>query len=340
MGETIVLCGGVEIGSHRATEVLRLNLTAADANISLTIEDISRRMVADVPAELTDLLEVAAYVYCADQMVSRGGDVARALGTDWRRSFRFVVPVREHELWASQEVRLSLERLLGFMSDEDIRFDFVPASAPPHASAYFDFSTTGDPFTAQDVVLFSGGLDSLAGAVDALEREHSRLLLVSHQSSPKVAGHQRHLAQELKRRFPGKVLHVPVRITKKGVRSAETTQRTRSFLFAALAATVGRLSGSARVRFFENGVVSFNLPIAGQVVGARATRSTHPRVMRDLQEFLSVVLKEQVRTETPFIWKTKSEVASVLKDSGHGDLVPHTVSCSSVYGMTTLLCSM
>ncbi len=86
MGETLILCGGAGAGSSGATKTLRLALSGANENITLKIEDISRRMLADVPPVLTDLLEIAAYVYCADQLVSRGGESMRALGTDWRRN--------------------------------------------------------------------------------------------------------------------------------------------------------------------------------------------------------------------------------------------------------------
>ena len=129
---------------------------------------------------------------------------------------------------------------------------------------------------------------------------------------------------------------MPVHIAKQGLAAAETTQRTRSFLFAALAAAVGYMVGCRRICLFENGVISFNLPIAGQVVGARATRSTHPRVMHDLQLFLTALFEDDVQLDNPFIWKTKTEVASVIRDSGHSDLVPHSVSCSHVYEMTIL----
>jgi 7-cyano-7-deazaguanine synthase in queuosine biosynthesis len=336
MSETLVLCGGTNAPKRGAAKTLRLNLGGSNANVSLQIEDISRRMVADIPDVLTDLLEVATYVYCADQLVSRGGGAAQALGADWRRRLNFVVPVREPDLWTLPEVSESLARLLAFMSDEDLRFEFVPASSPAPRSSYFDFpDQEGAEFSAEEVALFSGGLDSLAGAVEALEQRKCRLVLVSHQASTKLAGHQRHLARELGSRFPGRVLHVPVRITKSGIRTVETTQRTRSFLFAALAIVVGRLTDS-RLRFYENGVVSFNLPIASQVVGARATRSTHPRVMRDLDAFLSALLGEVIEVQNPYIWKTKAEVASVLAQSGHSDLLPHSVSCSHVYNMTKL----
>ncbi len=262
MGETLILCGGARAGSSGKKNTLRLALSGANENIALQIEDISRRMLADVPSVLTDLLEIAAYVYCADQLVSRGGDTMQNLGADWRRDLKFVIPVREPELWQAPEIRGNLERLLAFMSEDTIRFDFIPAEAPASINRYFNFGSGADAsFPAEDVALFSGGLDSLAGAVETLERDGSKLLLVSHQSSTKIAGHQRHLVRELHKRFPGKLLHVPVRITKKGMRTVETTQRSRSFLFAAVAVTVSRLSGLDGIRFFENGVVSFRAPL-------------------------------------------------------------------------------
>jgi hypothetical protein len=337
MGETLILCGNAITGSSGGTKTLRLALTGPNENITLEIDDISRRMLTDVPPGLTDLLEIAAYVYSADQLVKRGGVTMQKLGADWRRNLRFVIPVRELDLWQAPEIKYNLERLLAFMSEDTFCFDFIPSEIPASIDRYFNFSSQADAsFPAEKVALFSGGLDSLAGAVETLETEKTRLLLVSHQSSTKIAGHQQHLIRELHSRFPGRLLHVPVRITKKGIPMIEDTQRCRSFLFAAVAMTVSHLSGLKGVRFFENGVVSFNLPIARQVVGARATRSTHPRVMHDLQVFFSALLGKAIRIDNPYIWKTKAEIAAILKTSSHGDLVPFSVSCSHSYGMTRL----
>ena len=144
------------------------------------------------------------------------------------------------------------------------------------------------------------------------------------------------MADELKTRFPGKILHVPVRITKHQTRTVEFTQRTRSFLFAALAVTIARLAGNNHIHFCENGVTSFNLPIAGQVVGARATRSTHPRVVHGLSAFFSTLLGDEIRINSPFLWKTKTEVAAALAQSRHRDLCAHSVSCSHVHEITRL----
>jgi hypothetical protein len=165
MGETMVLCGNAAPRASREANTLRLRLSGRDANIALKVEDIGRRMVANIPDVLTDLLEVATYVYCADQLIARGGDAMQALGTDWRRKLHFVVPVREPDRWRLPAVSETLVRLLSFMSDDEYKFRFERAPSPASGSDYFDFA--GKPeavFRADEVVMFSGGLDSLAGA--------------------------------------------------------------------------------------------------------------------------------------------------------------------------------
>jgi Queuosine biosynthesis protein QueC len=330
MGETVILCGGAKV-PRGARKPLLLSVTGKLANVRLRSEDIGRRMLTSLPSRLADLLDLATYVFCADRLVSRGGKTGRRLGADWRRDLRFVIPVREPDRWSSPEVSGSLEHLLAFMSDDRMRFEFVSGDFPASSSDYFDFDSEVD-----EVTLFSGGLDSLTGSIDRLSNGGARLLLVSHQSSTKIATRQRELAHELTARFPRRVIHIPVRVTMQGVEAIETTQRTRSFLFGALGAAVTEVAGTTRLSLCENGIVSLNLPIAGQVVGTAATRTTHPRVMRDMSDFLSTLLDKQVSVENPYLWKTKAEVVARLKDLGHADLARHTVSCSRVHWMTRL----
>lgn len=291
MPETVILCGGAP-RPKRPGQVLALTAAGASPNVRLESEDVGRRMLKALPATLADLLDVATYVYAADQMVSRGGKAASNLASDWRRDFRFVIPVREPERGTSPEVSSSLNQLLSFMSEESFRFEFVEAYGLPTKTNYFDFG--GE---IEDVLLFSGGLDSLGGAVDRLVHGRARLLLVSHVSSTKIGHRQKELAAELARRFPNRVVHIPVRICMQGIEPVERTQRTRSFLFGALAGTVARIAGASGFSLFENGIVSFNLPIAGQIVGAAATRTTHPRVIRDLSNFLSALLDSEVNVQ-------------------------------------------
>jgi hypothetical protein len=63
MPERLVLCGGVKHAGGNST--LRLALSGRSRNITLRLEDLSKKFVRNVPSVLTDLIEIASYVYCA-----------------------------------------------------------------------------------------------------------------------------------------------------------------------------------------------------------------------------------------------------------------------------------
>ena len=111
-------------------------------------------------------------------------------------------------------------------------------------------------------------------------------------------------------------LHVGVRIHKNKSLNREYTQRTRSFLYVAIGATIARMLNLRSVRFYENGILSLNLPVCAQVVGGRATRTTHLRVLKGFQEILSLVVGGQFTVENPFIWKTKADIVEAIVKAG------------------------
>jgi len=336
MPERLVLCGGAKRAGKDS--ILRLALDGRLQNITLKLEDISKRLVKNVPDLLIDLVEIATYVYCADQATSRGGDAQVGMGSAWRRSFRFIIPVRNPNHWNNRKVLEPLCDALAFLSEDDYAFEFEQASHPAPLDRYLELS--GDnaaAFQADEVVLFSGGLDSLSGAIEELSASTKNVALVSHRSSSKIFNHQKQLVAELKRRYPRRLMHVPVLITRQEpLRALEHTQRSRSFLYTALAGVIARLFGNTRIRFFENGAVSINLPISDQVVGARATRTTHPLALQRFREFFSAAFGKSMEVENPFIWKTKADIIRSIVEQQCGPLIKHTVSCTRTYDITKL----
>ena len=292
--ERLILCGGAKRSG--GDSILTVALSGRAQNITLKLEDISKKLVGKVPDLLTDLVEIATYVFCADQATSRGGPAQIGMGADWRRNFRFVIPVRNPDHWNHRNVMEPLISTLSFLSEDDYAFEFERATNPAPFQDYFEFGDAGGvAFKADEVVLFSGGLDSLSGAIEELSTNGKSVALVSHRSSPKIFEHQKRLITELNARYPQRVMHVPVLATRQGtLQVQEYTQRSRSFLYAALACVVANRLGNNRIRFFENGVVSINLPISDQVVGARATRTTHPLVLDHFHQFFSAAVKKTV----------------------------------------------
>lgn len=304
-------------------------------NIKLPLTDISRPLVSNIPDILVDLLEISSYIYCADQAVTRGDD-PRKLGAKWRRSFHLHIPVRCPDVWSSPPMIELLSDTLSFLSDdEDYQFNFYRANRPTPSDQYFEFGPGGGSgFQAQSVILFSGGLDSLAGAVQEAVVDKRDVVLVSHRSSPKIANNLKFLVPELQKHCATPPLHIPVWVNKDKDLGREYTQRTRSFLYACLGAVVARIFGLWEIKFYENGVLSFNLPISAQVIGGRATRSTHPQVLNGFTKFFSTLFEKPFNVENPFIWRTKTDIIRSISDAGCGGLIKHTVSCTHTWERT------
>ena len=64
-------CG---VSKPSAADAIAMDVQGAARNVKLRIDYITRTMLANVPDLLIDLLEVAAYIYCADQRLGRGSD--------------------------------------------------------------------------------------------------------------------------------------------------------------------------------------------------------------------------------------------------------------------------
>lgn len=316
----------------RQPRVLRIG--GPGANVRLTVGDIHQRLVADIPDRFLDLLDLAAYVYAGDQAVKRG-DLSAPGAPGWRRLLRYRAPVRDPGFWAGAAVRDALVQTLSFLSDDEYDFEFVPLDDPPPVQQYLEF--TGTPFDdgVDEVMLFSGGLDSLGGAVREAVVDRRTVALVHHRSTGKDAGRHDELVRRLAERAGGsRVLHFPVVANKAKGLGREHTQRTRSFLFAALGGTMAVMLGLSRVRFYENGVLSLNLPVSGQVVGARASRTTHPLVLRGYADILSLAADRPFAVENPFQWLTKTEVVRGLAEAGCGELIGLTRSCAHTWTRT------
>lgn len=333
----IVLCGGVRAPRRcPPDQINRLDLGGDDPNVDLEIVDISRRLSSDVPEVLTDLIEIASYVYCADQAVSRGGEDILTFGSSWRRNFSFHIPVRLPAIWSSPEILGTLQRTLGILSEDTYEFHFSRrANAVPMQQYLKLDGSESAPCEIDEVLLFSGGVDSLGGAVQEAVAGKRRLALVSHRSTSKVFSRQKQLLQGLKALCRDNApLHIPVWVHQSGTSGREYSQRSRTFLYASLAAAVAHVFGLSKIRFYENGVVGLNLPISEQVVGARATRTTHPQVLAGFARLFGQLVEKPFAVENPFLWVTKSEVVDLIGDAGCSHLVEQSISCMHTHEQT------
>ncbi len=303
--------------------------------MTLRIGQLNRQLVEGLQSRALDLLEIAALVYCSDAAVSRGGPADQKMGEKWHRWFVVIMPVRDPEFWRQASVKQALEETLMFLSGDRFEFSFLAKDEPEaERSRFFKFGPESS-WEPHRVLMFSGGLDSFAGAIEEIVEQKHRVALVSHASSTKIAPVQKRLISELSKRYgPDTCRHIPMTAQLKGRLTAERTHRTRSFLFAVLGSITATAFGLDRVSFHENGVVSLNLPPVGNVIGTRATRTTHPKTLKLFTDFLRLVFENDMSIDNPFFARTKAEVVERISHLGMADQIVETRSCADVHNQT------
>lgn len=278
------------------------------------------------PSEIgLDLLVLAAHVHAADTRISR----AEQSQDSWTREIRLVVPVSDPNRWnaAAQTVKRALDFLTGD------RWTIGFRQRPERFAEIITPPETLLPPGFDAVSLFSGGLDSLIGAINLLEEGHTPLL-VSHAGEGATSDAQNVLFAVLKKHFSAAAFDrlrvwmlFPADLVQ-GV-SSENSTRGRSFLFFALGVFAGTgLETDFVLRVPENGLIALNVPLDPLRLGSNSTRTTHPYYIARWNDLLGH-LGISGRIENPYWAKTKGEMASDCTNPALlKALAPHALSCA------------
>ena len=329
------MCSGAAVAASdpvaKGRNLVKLDSVGPKANVNIRFENVAKIFRHDLSTRLVDFLEIASYVFTADCATTRGKKWTEDNSTEpWGRDFAFVIPVREPDFWGAADIKDLIEEVLGFLSNDKYSFTFVALERDrADQQPYFEFGDLRTwPFHSPDrVLMFSGGLDSLAGAVETAAGGR-RLVLVSHRPVSTLDSRQKKLFTELQKQFPDQLVRIPVWINKAESFGREPTQRTRSFLYTALGTLVAQSVQAGGVRFYENGIVSLNLPIAEEALRARASRTTHPLALHLLSSLCAAVTGHSFMVDNPYLFKTKTEVVESLATHQAAHLIAHTCSCS------------
>ena len=190
----IVLCNGAALPKQWSQfEPLVLEYQESTGNlrnVKLALPDFVRD-VFHLPDRILDLLEIAAYVFCADRQITRG-DKAGMEYHGWSRLFHFVIKVRDFDFWNTPAIKERLKNALVFMTgDQTYHFTFQSGHSTPPADLFDSEIFQIQSQSNMKVILFSGGLDSLAGIVECLENSSDQVCLISHRSGqPRTAKHR------------------------------------------------------------------------------------------------------------------------------------------------------
>jgi|694.fasta_scaffold60543_4 hypothetical protein len=297
---------------------------------------LGRQLGVPLSPKSRDLLRIAMHVYAADRLTKWN----RFIDADGpsRQMPVLTVPVSDPDFWTTTEVSSLLRRSVEFVTGDTWEFRFTI-----HRSL-----TQGQWWSTRDrnneiVCLDSGGLDSVAGLANRLLEWNGSIFAVTarHQSG------QRRVVRDiqlplLRERFGNRISSIMVSTRLKNpppMKHQELTQRSRSFLFAALGGVAAIELGVNTVEVYENGVGAINLPpMTGMMFGGRATKSAHPEFFRRMGALLTATSGERIEFVLPFRYKTKAElVKRIANDELLVRVAQESVSCvhypSRVKGM-------
>ncbi|MGD9109991.1 MAG: hypothetical protein PVG93_03530 [Phycisphaerales bacterium] len=288
--------------------------------------------VYHLPDRILDLLEISAYVFAADRWIPRGQKNAVEFHA-WARSIYFVIRVRDYTFWNKSGVREKLSDALKFMTgDREYIFEFFPGHKTPPTSLFDREEFKIETRQPVSIILFSGGLDSLAGVLDRLHSTNEDVYLISHRSGQPSTRHtQDRLANALKKTYPGRIYHYSFECGLSHKRAEEETQRTRAFLFGSIAFALAHRLSQNQFFVYENGITSLNLLRRQDLINARASRTTHPKTHILMSKFLTEVQGTSIKVINPFWQHTKADVFQLLDQTEGRNLIGSTVSCSKTF---------
>lgn len=273
-----------------------------------------------VPKALFELLIMSGIIYSVDRTVSRKRFSINGL----TREMTINLPTSNLTLW--NPLTKSLEELLSFTTGDiwSVKFSL---------SNNYELPSVPLPEKCKEVSavsLFSGGMDSLIGAIDLAQIESGKIFLASHYDStmggPK--GDQDKVFKMLNEYYPEKFIRFKkaVRIQPQKHKNSELSSRSRSLMFFAIAAIVAEALGTDIV-IPENGSVSLNYPLSDSRRSACSTRTTHPLMVNQFNDLL-LALGVKTRAHNPYEFQTKGEMVQGCKDiSTLMKIVPQSNSC-------------
>ena len=183
-----------------------IDITLPNGNIKRTSAIIQLHPLAyfiDKASNVSfSLLYLSAIVYAIDRSVER----ERYSVDGWSREFDVEICIPEYESFLQHSELIN--KMLSFLTGDFWNCSFVRTVSIP--SIRYEQSKCFDDITA--VSLFSGGLDSLIGAIDYMTNNPSgKIFLASHYDSymtgPK--SDQEKIDLRFRKKFAGRYLHLP-----------------------------------------------------------------------------------------------------------------------------------
>ncbi|AQR95586.1 7-cyano-7-deazaguanine synthase [Clostridium saccharoperbutylacetonicum] len=238
-----------------------------------------------------DFIDVAAKIFIED--VSN-----KVNSKDEPRNIDVIVPVTNAQIWTSQ--KKLLERIGNFLSGDRWNIEFTNCNSKLPKFYIKSFITTP---AFDNVTLLSGGLDSFCGSYVNVENKVQSIYCGYKINKFETKGLNE--IHNIIKEYKG----VSKRFNTLNITKEEHTQRTRSFLFFALACATASMYNINEILLYENGVLSLNPELDSR----KTTKTTHPKTLYLVNQLLTN-LNLNMRIRHPFLFKTKGQMINELSD--------------------------
>lgn len=314
----------VDIATHETGEMRSVSVAVND-------HQLIERSSAYLPSRLANLIDIATAVYAADRLGLRRN---RTLYGETRRNIEVILPVRNPDYFNQPHILERLSDTLYWYTEDNWTFKFEYRDT-------YGRSAERQPRlipsgTAPDtVILWSGGLDSLAGACNLQFNDATtRVRLLGTGGDKTALGRQTKVASILRNNLGDKftLRQVPLHLhygRDYKIRDLNRICRSRGFVFLLLGAVTALLEGCKELLVCENGVGAINLNFSGSELGLDHTRSVHPISLIEVSDLISELAELPFAIRNPFLFQTKAQMCEVFHwvPERIRKAIPATVSC-------------
>ena len=302
-------------------------------SVSINDHDFQYRTQKNFPSIVADLVDIAVAIHTADRLTDQPLNKKQVC-------IQVVLPVRNPDVLNGADIMERLTKLLYWATGSRWIFEFQYRKDEGRAVERQSLLFSAEPHI-DEIALWSGGLDALAGLCIRLQRNDSRrFMLFGTGSSDNVYARQKSVFEQAQVEFPNRLslCRVPLRFSSSSNHKKNKLSRARGVVFTFLGAACSYLMGCKTLHLYENGVGAINLPYRKSALGLDHSRSVHPLTLLQVSDVVSRILKDDFKVHNPFLFWTKGEMCQSLTHEAGRRLILATTSCDSPHRKTYVQC--
>ena len=293
--------------------------------VSIDDHDFKHRIQQVFPSVIADVIDLAVAIHASDQLTIQDPQQPQI-------QLKVVLPVRHPEILNKSTLNHQLCQLLYWATGKQWVFEFERRRQPGRSIENQPLLCSFNPVVDEEVSLWSGGLDALAGLYDRLKQSPAKsFALFGSGSNDNTHRRQQEVFYSLQHLFPNRLAlcRIPIRFDLSSHLEKNRFSRTRGIVFMLLGSAYSYLRGHRVLHVYENGIGAINLPYRKSAIGLDHSRSVHPETLRRVGLMMTELIGENFKVRNPFLFHTKAEMMKSLAEDARIDLASQTSSCDS-----------